>query len=155
MIINPRGMLLPHIIRLRLLTFPDKWNVASSLKTILAAKFCFERNSKVYRELHCFGQLHVAKFDNYNFQIVIVSTEFFALFCVACLNVGKLTMLIYVDCERNPHEMYPPEILWLVVSRAFFLYKCSQSDQTIYTSHKSMVLLAVPLQTPYETSFAP
>jgi hypothetical protein len=34
------------------------------------------------------------------------------------------------------------------VSRGFLLYKCSQSDQAIYTTCKSTFLLPVPFQTP-------
>jgi hypothetical protein len=40
------------------------------------------------------------------------------------------------------------------VSRRFFLCKCSQVDQTIYTTCKSTFLLPVLFQTPYEISFA-
>jgi hypothetical protein len=34
------------------------------------------------------------------------------------------------------------------VSWGFFLYRCSQYDQTIYTTRKSTFLLAVSFQTP-------
>jgi hypothetical protein len=38
--ITSRGLLFPQIIMLCQLTFPNKWNLTSSLKTILAVKFC-------------------------------------------------------------------------------------------------------------------
>jgi hypothetical protein len=40
------------------------------------------------------------------------------------------------------------------VPQGFVIYKCIQSDETIYTPCASTFLFAVPFQTPYEISFA-
>jgi hypothetical protein len=94
-----------------------------------------EIQSKLCSELPCLGQLHVSTVGTTNnFKISNVSAEFCALLCVECLIAGHHAWLICMDWERKPQELYPPELQWLVTSRGFFLYKSSQSDQTIYTT---------------------
>jgi hypothetical protein len=72
--------------------------------------FKFESQNKMCSELHCLGKLHGATVGTYNFQISNVCAELCALLCVACLIVSKYARLIYMDCKREPHELYPPEL---------------------------------------------
>jgi hypothetical protein len=99
------------------------------------------------------GSYTLQQLVHITFKFKTFLQKFCAPVCVACSTVGQHAWLICVDCEQKPHELYPPELQWLVASWGFFLYKCSQSDQTVYTTCKSTFLLAVPFQTPYEISF--
>jgi hypothetical protein len=53
---------------------------------------------------------HVVEQVEGNFYISNVSAECCALLCVTCLIAGQHARLIYMDCERKPHELYPPEL---------------------------------------------
>jgi hypothetical protein len=117
---SPLSVVVHQILILCPLIFPDKWNVASSLKTIFVVKMssssCFENQSKMCSEILCLGYLHAVRLGTCSFLIPDVSTEFCAVLCVACLIDGESACLICVDFGWRLHEKYPPELHWLVAN---------------------------------------
>jgi hypothetical protein len=116
--VTPWGLLLPQILRLCRLIFPDKWRAAvknsSSSKSLKTSQHNMHRTSSI-------GQLHIAKISTCNFKMSNFSLFFFLL-CLDCLVVWQHTWLICVEYERKLPNLHSHQLQWLVLSEVFFSY---------------------------------